>query len=61
MATKHFCDDCGERIALIQNKVETWLYQPNLRTILMCYTCFQKHWKPIEKKFILPDIHAKTN
>lgn len=57
MATKHICDDCGKEIP-IQLKVSTWFYYPNLRDFIMCYTCFNKHWKPIKKKFFLENQYV---
>ncbi len=60
MATKHFCDDC-EKEFTIQAKVSVYSYYPNFNEFIMCYACFYKHWKPINKKFKLhKEKDAKT-
>ena len=52
MTTITLCDDCGKEFK-IQYKVQIWFYYPNLNEFMMCYTCFEKHWKPLQKKFSL--------
>lgn len=52
MSYKHFCDDCGKEIDL-QSRVDIRFYHHLISDFDMCYTCFNKHWKPLKKKFIL--------
>lgn len=57
MSTKHFCDDCDKEFQ-IQYKVQVRFYVPRFIDFEMCYTCFNKHWKPIKKKFFLENQYA---
>lgn len=59
MASITFCDDCDKEIGL-NNKIRlTIWYEHPLQNLEFCYTCFDKHWKPINKRFSLKKFMAE--
>lgn len=58
MSTKHFCDDCEKELKFERLiRFHTFNNHP-LREIEMCYDCFDKHWKPLQKKFSIKGKYA---
>lgn len=53
MATKYFCDDCGKELDALASIDIFVNYVSPFSPMRMCYDCFDKHWKPVNKKFSL--------
>jgi len=57
MAYKTFCDECEREIDLTnQVRIDLPYHLPS--GFEMCYTCFNKHWRPIKKKFSIKRGYA---
>ena len=52
MARNTICDDCNKILELPET-VKIDMYYRNPDGFDMCFVCFEKHWKPLKKKFHL--------
>ena len=59
MSRKIFCDDCNQEVKL-ENTLRIWGPDNHpLFNAQFCNSCFNRHWKPISKRFSLKKFMAQ--